>query len=251
MALWLSACPDTPTQTTQTQTPTAVVEAEPVTLPAITTYATLTVVLIIALFLTMRALGQQPLYILNPDTKVGAGWQTFTDQEIRYTLEIPNDWTAWDKQQLEARPTFTDLLQSEPQLTMAVMPFDTFLTDMEIIMVVMGENPAQITDVPGFVIVAQSDMIGRLSSEVTLILVQQANPPLILKKSELAPSFMGDERLVITLEMPQTKDELTCQQHIINNQERNYLLAGCAPSARYGSYGQRLDEILASFQPLQ
>ncbi|MCB8944165.1 MAG: hypothetical protein H6658_10460 [Ardenticatenaceae bacterium] len=230
--------------------PTAVAPAEPFSLSAVMVYGGVTAVLVIFLLLTMRGLGKRPLVFLHPDTNVNTGWLPVTDQSLQFTLDIPPTWHSFDKQDPAQRQALADLLAEEAAVAGAVVPLDTAVTDMEIVMVMMAEQVETTDALPGFVVVAQSKALGRLSSDEVVQLVGRETAVTVTEVNRFR-SFLGDNRLSLLLEMPPTSHELTCQQHIIYSQTGAFLLAGCAPANQYAVYREPLEKILGSFQPLR
>ena len=230
---------------------TAVSPSSTPSMSAVFIYGGVTAVLMLALLLTMRRLGQQPLVLLNPETNVNSGWQPITDQAIQYTLDMPPTWQSWEAHHPQQRDMFADLLANETQLATAVTPLGTAVSDMDILMIIMSEQSEQMSRLPGFVIVAQSQELGQLSLDDTIALAQQQNRTTEITEITKFSSFIGDVRAAISLKMPQTPDHLSCQQHIVTGTAETFVLAACAPEARYGVYKEPLGKILSSFQILR
>jgi hypothetical protein len=243
--------PQPPKHELQPEPATAVTAPESFSLSAVLVYGGVTAVVLIGLLLAIRTLGQRPTILLNPDTNISAGWPPVTDHSMRFTLDIPPTWQAWDKQNPQQQAEFETVLASDEQFTAAVASLSTAVSDLEILMIVIGEKPEQITAVPGFIVVARSEEIGRLSLDDIIALAQRPNAAVELSQVNIFSSFTGDNRVSASLKMPATKDALTCQQHVIRGTGEGYLLAGCAPEARYQTYSEPIENILASFQLLR
>ena len=236
---------------TPSETVTTIDSSVPLSFSAAMVYGGVTAVIIITLFLTMRTLGQKPLVQLHPDTNINTGWLPVTDQALRFTFDIPPTWQVWERQNPQQQTEFEALLVSDAQLTTSVTPLSEAISDMEILMIVMGARLEQVASLPGFVILARSEELSHLSLDEIISLAQENNTTIIINEIAQFRSFVGDNRVSFLVELPQTKDELSCQHHVITSEIETYLLAGCAPKVRSAVYREPLDKILASFQPLR
>jgi hypothetical protein len=199
----------------------------------------------------MQALGQKPLIWLNPDTAANADWVSVTDGSLHFTLDIPSAWQSLAREQPQQRADFEALLASDTQFTMATLPLKAALADIELMLIAMSEEPEPAVTLPGFVIVARSETVGRLSPNEIFALAQQVGANIEIRHTEIFRSFAGDERATLSVTMPATRDLLSCQQHIIQGSREGYLVVGCAPETTYQLYGESIEKILLSFQSLR
>jgi hypothetical protein len=232
----------------QLERQTAVPSPEPFSLSAILVYSAVTAVVIIALLISIQTLGQRPLILRNLDT---TGWQPVTDQSLRFTLDIPPTWQSFAGQDPQQQADFETLIANNDHFATAISPLSTTISDMEILLIVIGEQPEQITAVPGFVVVARSEALSRLSLDELVALAQQPHTGIELQQSTHFRSFMGDNRASLSLRILAAGNTLICQQHLIQGVGEGYLLAGCAPETRVQLFSEPIEKILASFQLLR
>lgn len=233
----------------ENQVSTTTLEAS--SLSAVFVYGTVTALIIITFVLSIRSLSQHPLILLNPDTTINSGWTAVTDHRLRFTFDIPAAWQAFAKQNPQQQADFETAIANDAQYIMAVSPFNRVISDIESLFIVIGEKPAQITAVSGFVLIARSETLGRLSLDEAVALAQGADAAVEILQTNIVRSFVGDERASLSLKIPETRDTLICEQHIVQGIGESYLLAGCAPETRYQTYREPLEKILASFQLLR
>lgn len=241
--------PAKPAPQSENQASTTTLEASP--LSAVFVYGTVTALIIVMFVLSIHSLNQHPLVLLNPDTAINSGWTAITDHRLRFTFDIPATWRSFAKQNPQQQADFETAIANDTQYMTAISPFDRSISDIESLFIVIGEKPAQITAVSGFVLIARSETLGRFSLDETVALAQETDAVVEILQINTVRSFVGDRRATLSLKMPETRDRLICQQHIVQGVGESYLLAGCAPETRYQTYSEPLEKILASFQLLR
>jgi hypothetical protein len=224
---------------------------EAFSLSAVLIYGAVTAIVLIGLWLALQTLGRHPLVLLNPDTNVNTGWIPVTDEALRFTLDIPPTWQSFARQDPQQQTDFEALIADNEQFSTAVSLLSTPLPDMEILLIVIGEKAEQITTSPGFVVVARSEALSRLSLDEQVALAQRPVAGIELHQVTFFRSFVGDNRASLSLKIPATRDALICQQHLVQGAGEGYLLAGCAPETRVQAYSEPIEKILASFQLLR
>ncbi len=217
---------------------------EPISISAISVYAGLTAFIIIAILLTMRALGQQPVVYQYPNTNINLGWSPVTDGAQTFTFDLPPEWEVFTRDQDES--VFTTLLTDNPTLEAAQAPFSVKLPDFETVAVGVEEIDNQQI----FFTVAQSQLLGELSWEEIAPLIRDEEDDVAIFDSERFQSYFGDERVRIEMLLTSEPDELACEQQIVYGGTVGYLLVTCSPDRITGRYEDLYLDLLTSFQLL-
>ena len=225
-------------------------EAAPLSLTSISVYSVITLVVGVALFMTMNALGQQPLVTVNPRTGIQKGWQPFTDEARTFTLDLPPEWTLFHGEERSQGTQLAAMLAANPQFTAAVSALGELTAGTEPLLLATYRNERFETETPAFVIVGRNRRFTQATPEQILNFIRQNSEAINLRESELFLSFYGDNRPNVLLDLPHTDAELTCRQQIVADEQTGYLLVGCAPSAHFSPYSEDITDVLNSFQPL-
>ena len=225
----------------------AVAKQQPYPLSAVLVYGALTAAVIVATLLVMRSLGQRPLIIIHPETRLSAEWQPVTDENERFTLDLPSWWTWLDREQDQER--FDALVAQNGRFQAALSPLGALADDTELHLIAYepapeGESP------PAFLVVAQSARLQQSSPEGAISLARQNAADLEILGTHLAQGLTGQAQSYLLLEIPGPWGVLRCQQQFTPAQQVGFLVAACAPGNRFPRYNSDLQNILASFQPL-
>ncbi len=240
-ALSSTAVPKTPKRITALSDEVAV---EPLPLPAVAVYGTITAVLIIAMLLVMRSLGQKPLVLLHPNTQAHADWVPVTSHDQQFTLDLPSEWN-W----LEAnQPLFASLVIEGGPVVTAVYPLGTIATDTEYLLIAgQGAMPQA-----SFILIARSRSLNAITPEQSIALVEQSDATFDLVSADVVQSFTGTNMAQFLLVLPNTEmGTLRCRQIFVPAADVAYLAGGCAPEAEFRAFATPFENVLASFQPLE
>lgn len=210
-------------------------------LPATVAYGLLTAVLILAALFVMQSLGQQPVVALNPETS-SAGWTAVTDAALRFTLDLPDEWT-W-RLTTDTQPfTLDDELVAGVPLATAVAPFGDLVDDTEILLVAASDDTA----VPGFLVVARSQRLSALTAEEAasfLDTLSDADVEVVATSS--TTNLAGLPQVRYGLNHPNVGQQ--CENLYVPLADASYLVGACGP--RITRYQLVFANILDSFQPL-
>lgn len=220
------------------------VAEEPYPLTAVVFQGVMTVAVIIAVLLVMRSLGQKPLIIIHPETRLSADWLPVTDPAQRFTLDLPVDWTWLDESD---QPRFADLLQADDQFQAALAPLSNFVEDTELLLVARGSRGST-GELTGFVVVAHSESLDALTPQQAIELVSQQAAELTIRETSLVESLTGQTQATILVDG--VGDQLRCRQQLTPGQPDSFLLTACSPTAQFPRYANDLQNILNSFQIL-
>lgn len=203
-------------------------------LTAVSGYAILTAVIIIALLLVIRSLGQQPLIVINSNAQRPRGWTAFTDTQRRFTLNLPPDW------QLEepTDPAFAALLaEKEGVWKTAVVPLDPST------ILLLARSP---DDTPQLVAVARNVQLHQLSlKQLTDLITEQE---VAIQEIEESESFFGTPQINLTFA---TDGNVLCSQQYALQPEDSYLLTICMDNTTFRRSRDTIEAIQGSFQPLK
>jgi hypothetical protein len=103
------------------------------------------------------------------------------------------------------------------------------------------------TDPQPFVVIGQSDRLRELSPQAALDLL--ADEVLPVSEQEIDTHLAGQAQARFNvLDMP---NAYQCRHLFVTDDETGYLVAACAPQARFATLRGDLDDILDSFQLLE
>jgi hypothetical protein len=124
--------------------------------------------------------------------------------------------------------------------------------DLELLMIVTSEQAAEeaIAAESGFLVVARSVSLNQFSPEQTVALLQQNAASADILAATVAESFTGQQQAAFLLELPHEGGNLRCREQFTPGQAAGFLIAACAPGARYAPYNNEFQDILATFQLL-
>jgi hypothetical protein len=226
------------------QRPTATA-ALPYPLSTIMLYGAMTAVVLIALLLVMRSLGQKPLITIHPETRLGANWTPVTDGAQRFTLDLPADW-RWLDGDSDQR-ALTDALAEDGRFHAALAPLGDLIEAGDILLIA-SYTPFAADDLAGLVVVAHSEILDRLTPEQAIQWSGQNTADLVIQEARLAEGFTGVTHALLLVENPNSG--WRCRQHFTPGPADSFLVAACAPRSWFPRYAGDLQNIVASFQLL-
>ncbi|MAT95886.1 MAG: hypothetical protein CL608_01865 [Anaerolineaceae bacterium] len=232
------------------QLATAVSEENSTPMPPFTTillYAGLTAVALLILMATTRAIGQAPLFVTNSDNVPPAGWQPFTDNQLRFTLNLPETWQLFDM----TRAPETLTLRSSPPLQAIDQTFDALVPDTQLLF--LGTEDTAVFDdgSPVFVLVAQSRRLQQLSPEQIIAYAQAQLPENVtLSAVNQLKDSVAEQTGSLLFNIEQDETLWRCLEQIGPGDDSVYLVVTCTSFAQYPRHQSDFEAILRSFQPL-
>lgn len=208
--------------------------SEPVALTAVSSYALLTLAIIIALLLVIRSLAQQPLIVVNGNAPRPRGWTVFTDSQRRFTVNLPPEWTVAEP----ADGAFAALLAAEEGVgETAVSPLDPST------ILLLARSPAAETQL---VAVARNVQLHQLSlSQLTDLITATG---VDIQQVEEGESFFGVAQINLTFA---AEGEILCSQQYALQPEDSYLVTICMDANSFHRSRETIEAIQGSFQPLK
>ncbi len=198
-------------------------EPEPVATALILFYGGLTVVIALALLLTIRSLGQSPIVTLKPESSQGE-WVSLNSPDNSFTIDIP---AHWDWQFLEEKPaqsSVTDLLENDRRIKIAITPLGDLLPDTEYLLVAQNGS--------SLLVVARSERLNRLSPQQAVTSLQEEQfDNIIVTETHLIQAAPGDVKAAFTLKHMDTV--LQCDQHLVPGPSETYVAAACSLIENY------------------
>lgn len=211
---------------------------------AVITYASLLAITILALLVTLFALGKRPLFILNAETERPAGWVAVTNQEQTFTLNLLEDWTWLDKSDETQMETIDALFEADEGMKTAVLPFLSIVPDSKLAFI------AQQTEDAPFLLILQGEALAATSpqaliADINEVMGGDGGKNGRLQQSNIIDNSITGEQVDFRLSFPE--QTLRCQHRYVQN---GYLLIACTDESVYGRYSSDLFTTLSSFQPL-
>lgn len=215
-------------------------------LRALLIYGLLTLAVILALALVMRALSRQPLLVRSAGL-ARAGWVTMTDNELRYTLSLPAEWQWLDVSFRDRGELLADVTARQPYIERSLQPLGAAAGDVEILAVAIGtRNLDEAVPIP-FVVVGRSPGLSDLQPQAALD--RLAGGTLPVTETEIDTRLSGQPQA--RFNVLDLANAYQCRGLFVNDGAAGYLVSACAPQDDYSVLQRELDDILDSFQLLQ
>ncbi len=213
-------------------------------------YASLTIVIVMSLFVVMNALGQQPQVVPSLASSLKPGWTAVTNQTRNFTLNLPTQWLILDRFDETEEADFIALVAQNKQYQDALNPYAEMANDRQLLLIAVANETDVDTAVPPFVLVTRSQELSRLSLEQMAEQLGREPAGITLHRSNLIAGLNGREQTIHILTLPFVNQPLRCQHLFYNDTPDSYVVIGCATEADYGNYTNIFHDILVSFQPL-
>ena len=219
-------------------------------LPAFRTimiYAGLTAVALLILIATTRAIGQAPLFVVNSNNQLEAGWQPFTDWQQQYTLNLPKTWQVVDMTQAATAPE----LRSSPPLQALESTFTALVGDAKLLFLGAEDTAVFPSGTPAFVLVAYSERLQQLPPNQLAAYAQQQLPENVAIVNIDLPD--EDENTAVTallFNIEQGEQIWRCLEHFVPDEQGLYLVNTCTSFGQFPLHQSDFETILRSFQPL-
>jgi hypothetical protein len=216
-------------------------------LRALAVYGLLTLAVVLGLWLVMRSLSRQPLLVRGAGVKLGGDWVNVTDVNLRFTLSMPADWQWIDADFRGQQELLGKVIDRQPYIDRALRPLGDAAGDVELLAAAVGTLVLEDTDPKPFVVVGRSDRLRDLTPQAALDLL--AGQPLPVTEQEIDDHLAGQTQARFNaLDTPNTYQ---CRHLFVTDEATGYLVATCAPQARFAALRGDLDDILDSFQLLE
>ncbi|MCA9866163.1 MAG: hypothetical protein KIS95_01290 [Anaerolineae bacterium] len=215
---------------------------------ALAVYGLLTVALVVALGLVMRSLNRQPILVRSAGIDLGGEWVIVTDADLRYTLSFPTDWQWIDAAARAQSELLLQVIEHQPYIDRALRPLGEIAGDAEIVAVAVGTRLLEDTDPKPFVVVGQSERLRGLDPQDALDRLTER--PFQVTEKAIDTRLAGQTQA--RFNVLDGANAYQCRHlFVVGKDKPGYLVAACAPQARFGALKQELDDILDSFQLLE
>lgn len=220
----------------------------PYDLCALGIYGALTLFLILALLLVMRALGQQPLLVNSAGLSLGDDWIQLTDSGLRYTLGVPGGWQWLDVPFRDQQSVLADLIERQPYIARALNPLGAVAGDVNIQGVAIGSQALELPDPAPFAVIATSARLRDLDPQGALDMLASSPLPAVDRREDTSVPLQPRARFSV-LDAPANYQ---CLELFTTDRETAaYLVAACAPQDQFATNQRDLNAILDSFQLLE
>ena len=212
-------------------------EPEPVATALILFYGGLTAVIVLALLLTIRSLGQSPIVTLKPDSSQGE-WVSLNSPDKSFTIDIPAKWDWQFLEEKRAKSSVTDLLENDRRIMTAITPLGDLVPDIEYLLVAQNGS--------GLLVVARSERLNRLSPQQAVTSLQEEQfDNIIVTEAHLIQAAPEEAKAVFTLKHMDTP--LQCDQYMVPGPSETYVVAACSLIESYkqqhGDFKTALDSL--------
>jgi hypothetical protein len=232
------------------QLATAVPDENTTPMPPFTTillYAGLTAVALLILMAATRAIGQAPIFVASNGSIAPAGWQSFTDSQLRFTLNLPETWHLIDMTRAPEAIT----LRSSPPLQAIDQTFDALVADTQFLFLGTEDTAVFADGSPVFVLIAQSRRLQQLPSDQIAAYVQAQLPENVtLSAVNQLEDSVAEQTGSLLFNIEQGEALWRCLEQIGPGDEGVYLVVTCTSFAQYPRHQSDFEAILRSFQPL-
>lgn len=214
---------------------------------ALAIYGSLTLVVILSLWLVMSALGRRPILVRSV-FDLGSDWVSVTDSELRYTVNLPPDWQWLDVAFRDQDETLERLVAAQRYIGRALRPLGEDAADLEIIGVGLGTRTPESGEPATFLVIGRSPGLRQLTPEAALDLLGARRPD--ASEAAVDTHVPGQPQARFTL-LDAAANYQCRHLFVADAAAAGYLLAACAPQSEFGNRDRDLQRVLDSFQLLQ
>jgi len=216
-------------------------------LRALAIYGLLTLAVLVALWLVMGALGQQPVLVRSAALADG-DWVSVTDADLRYTLSLPGGWQWLDVSYRDQEALLAAVIERQGYVARALDPLGRAAGDVATLGVAANTRDLNGPDPVPFVIVGRSERLANLAPEDALALLAGHDPA--ATETAIDRHLAGQPQA--RFDLLDLANSYQCRHLFVADAgAAGYLVAACAPPADYGRLRPTLGAILDSFQLLQ
>jgi hypothetical protein len=215
---------------------------------AIALYGTLTLFVIMGLMIVLSVLGRYPTLVRSANLALGSDWIAVTDADLRYTISLPDSWQWLDLAYRDQQMVLPLLIERQPYINRALQPLGEAADDIEILSIAVNALTLEETAPRPFVVIARSEGLRELTPQAVLNLLNGYSLPVSEQSIDRRLAGQPQARYnVLDLE-----HAYQCRHLFVTDSESaGYLVAACAPQARFAVMQRELNNILDSFQLIQ
>ncbi len=221
---------------------TAVLQESPISLTAVSTYALFTLICLLALLLILRSLATQPLFLSNPLLDRDPDWQPIADSNLQFTLDIPPTWYALENEGNVPTIAFQQALAQANADTAFQALEANFAGDIVPYMLIQDDQSSAY-----LLIVGSKGLQSASNAQLTELVARSGWDVLRFNEGDLD---MADNRLAITHYLGVAEREIRCTTQFIPAENDRFILIGCAPAEQFPRVAEKINNMLALFQPL-
>lgn len=224
--------------------------AEPYDFRAIAVYGLVTLAVILGLWLTIHALGRHPILVRSAGAGLDPDWIAVTDNELRYSVGLPGDWSWLEVDRQGQDAILQELLNNQPYISRAQRYTRAFGGQPVITAVAIEAQSAREVEPRPFLVISQGG--DAPAKDPQAILAALDDQPLPVTEARVDERFSSQPQARFNL-LDETSG-YQCRHLVVagaNDAAVAYLLAACAPQARFGAMQSDLAAILDSFQLLE
>jgi hypothetical protein len=232
----------------QSPSPSTAVEGDVLTfsLSAFLQYASIIIIIIIAILFVMQSLSRQPLIVTNPRVPRPAGWIPVTDQAQQFTLNIPAEWQWFERSNAAQQSQFTERL-NQPSFKDVRTTLEE--VDAKINFIMIGSNQAGDLETESIFLVAESTRLRQTSADQVKAIIQEQYAD--VTEMELVYGITGSIYPSFILDSSTANVAHRCQHQIAPGFHATYWIAICAQLLKFPGYRDEAQRILDSFQPIE
>jgi hypothetical protein len=214
-------------------------------LTAVSVFALLTLMTIVLLWLATQVLSRYPIIQLDPQAPVKPGWTAFVDHRSNFMLDLPPRWSWLEDETGAELAALTAAIAEQSQFEAALAPLAWEANDTEVRLLAQPVEPVDEV-VPGFVIVGESARLNRLTTTQIQALLKRGAENVQVGETAVSQDLHGNDMVTAVTQFTINNQTWQCQQHIIQSQTSNYIVAVCQPDN--GSQDQAASSLAGSFQ---
>jgi len=226
-------------------TDSAAVEAADYDLRALVVYGLLTLAVVLGLWLVMRALSRQPILVRSA-VSARDGWVSVTDNELRYTLDLPTDWQWLDVAFREQDELLDDMIERQPYVARALIPLGAGAGDLTILGVAVDTRDMEDATPAPLVVIGRSTGLGELTPQE--VLDRWGDDPAVTEAAIDTRLARQPQARFTRLDRP---SDYQCRHLFVADGAAGFAVAACAPQSSFGNLQHELADILDSFQLLE
>lgn len=213
-------------------------------LTTVGSYAAVTALVFLALLLLTWSLGERPL---NLNGLPRSGWQTTTDEDLSYALDLPQEWEWLDKSDGRQRIIFDTTLAANPQFQAIIAPIGQREATLELVAIATDTSTnGQVAS--SFLLVARDNGGKRLSAEQVVAYLQRSGNGIQVLEAKLVNDSTGRQGAELSIQVKSGAQELHCLQRFVAGSSASYLVAAC--SERSSVLANDLPTMISSFRTL-
>ena len=215
---------------------------------ALLIYGLLTLAILVSLWLIMRSLSLRPVLVSGSGFGSGGDWVTVTDADLRYTVSIPTEWQWIDLADGDQSELLSRVTARQTYVNRALRPLGEPAGDAETVGLAVGVRSLEEAEPQPFLLIARSEQLRGANPQVVLDTLDEAS--FQISEKAIGTRLAGQLQARFTVADPDNAYQ--CHHLFVTGEDKpGYLVAACAPWARFGAMQRDLNDILDSFQLLE